>query len=429
MRELLLDLYGAALRAADPAIAVRHELTERPIQATAPVHIIALGKAAAGMAEAAVAVLDASKTAFAGGVVVGAAPSARGNAALHRLVGDHPLPGSGSARAAEGIAEAVSAMPVNHQALVLLSGGASSLAAAPVDGVTSDDLAALWTFLLGSGRDIVAVNTVRKRCLRWGAGRLAVALAPRPVTVLCMSDVIGDDPGTVGSGPCAPDPSWGREVLRLLESVAGTREIPASVRRLLERQASGTEPDTPKPGDAAFRNVTTHVIASNRLAVQGVALRARELGLPVLAGASDLAGEAREAGTRIGAFLRAGGGGANCFVWGGETTVSLGGTPPGLGGRCQELALAAAAELDDVPGVALLAAGTDGRDGPTDAAGALVDGGTWARITGRGRDPEADLARHDAYHALDAADALLRTGPTGTNVMDVVIGLRQRGGK
>ncbi len=426
MRELLLDLYGAALRAADPATAVRHELTERPLPAALPVHLFALGKAAPGMARAAVSVLDESKTAFAGGVVVGAAPSARGNAALRHFVGDHPLPGANSSLAAEAIADAVSTMPVTHQALVLLSGGASSLAAAPVDGVTPEDLTALWSFLLGSGRDIVAINTVRKRCLRWGAGRLALALAPRPVTVLCMSDVIGDDPGTVGSGPCAPDPSWGREVLRLLEAVAGTREIPASVRRLLERQASGASPDTPKPGDAAFRNVTTHVIASNRLAVQGVALRAKELGLPVLAGASDLAGEAREAGTRIGAFLRAGGGGASCFVWGGETTVSLGGAPPGLGGRCQELALAAAAELDDVPGVALLAAGTDGRDGPTDAAGALVDGGTWARITGRGRNPEADLATHDAYHALDAADALLRTGPTGTNVMDVVIGLRRR---
>jgi glycerate-2-kinase len=426
MRELLLDLYGAALRAADPAAAVRHELTERPLASAAPVHLVALGKAAPGMAAAAVAVLDASKTAFAGGVVVGASAPSKGNAALRNLAGDHPLPGPGSARAAEAIAEGISAMPANHQALVLLSGGASSLAAAPVDGVSAEDLSALWTFLLGSGRDIVAINTVRKRCLRWGAGRLAGALAPRPVTVLCISDVIGDDPGIVGSGPCAPDPTWGREVLRLLESLAGSRDIPPSVRRLLERQASGALPDTPKPGDACFRNVTTHIIASNRLAVQGVAFRAKELGLPVLAGASDLAGEAREAGTRIGAFLRAGGGGANCFVWGGETTVSLGGAAAGLGGRCQELALAAAAELDDVPGVALLAAGTDGRDGPTDAAGALVDGATWARIAGKGRDPEVDLTAHDAYHALDAADALLRTGPTGTNVMDVVIGLRRR---
>jgi glycerate 2-kinase len=425
MRELLLDLYYTALRAADPAAAVTRELTERPLPSTAPAHIVAVGKAARGMTGAALATLTACRIPLAGGIIVGPEAGPAGSS-LPALAGDHPLPGINSARAADAIAQAVAAIPGSHQALVLLSGGASSLAAAPVEGVSSDDLVALWRFLLGSGQKIGVVNAIRKRCLRWGAGRLAAALAPRPVTVLCISDVIGDDPGTVGSGPCAPDPRWGREVLSLLESVARARDIPPSVRRLLERQASGALADTLKPGDPAFRNVTTHVIASNRLAIQGVRRRAQELGLPVIAGASDLSGDAREAGTRLGAFLRAGGGGANCFIWGGETTVSLGEGARGLGGRCQELALAAAAELDDVPGVALLAAGTDGRDGPTDAAGALVDGTTWARIAERGRDPEADLAAHDAYHALDAADALLRTGPTGTNVMDVVIGLRQR---
>ena len=427
MRELLLELYGAALRAADPRAVVRRELAERPLESRAPVHIFAIGKAAVGMAEAALATLRDSKTAIAGGVVVGPAGTTARHSTLRISQGDHPLPGAASARAADAVTEGVSVMPGDHQALVLLSGGASSLAASPVDGVTPDDIAALWTFLLDSGQPIGTMNAIRKRCLRWGAGRLAAALSPRPVTVLCISDVIGDDPGTIASGPCAPDPRRAREVLSLLESVAGARDIPVSVRRLLERQASGALPDTLKPGDATFRNVTTHVIASNRLAVQGIARRAQELGLSVLAGASDLSGEAREAGTRIGAFLRAGGGGANCFVWGGETTVSLGSGPVGLGGRCQELALAAAAELEDVPGVALLAAGTDGRDGPTDAAGALVDGTTWARIVGTGRDPDVGLTGHDAYHALDAAGALLRTGLSGTNVMDVVIGLRQRG--
>jgi glycerate-2-kinase len=270
------------------------------------------------------------------------------------------------------------------------------------------------------------MNAVRKRFLRWGAGRLAAALHPRLVTVLCLSDVIGDDPGTIGSGPCAPDPRWAREVLNLTESLTLPRDLPPSTRRLLERQASGDLPDTPKPEDACFRNLTTHVVASNRLAILGVVERAEALGLPVLAGASDLAGEAREAGIRLGAFLRAGGGGANCFIWGGETTVSLGRGTTSPGGRCQELALAAASELEGVPGVALLAAGTDGRDGPTDAAGAMVDGSTWSRIAAAGRDPAADLAAHESYAALDGVGALLRTGPTGTNVMDVVIGVRQR---
>jgi glycerate-2-kinase len=428
MRELLLDLYGAALRAADPVALVRRALAERPLPSRLPVHLFAMGKAAGGMASAAVSHCQDAGLPFAGGVVVGPAGASTSNRSLRILIGDHPVPGAGSAAAAQAIAEAVSTMPTARQALVLVSGGASSLVAAPVEGVSPEDLHALWTFVLASGLDIRAMNALRKRCLRWGAGRLAAALAPRPVTVLCMSDVIGDDPATVGSGPAAPDPLWARDVFPMLETAFGRQDIPSTVRRLLERQASGALPDTPKPGDAAFERVTTQVVASNRLAVQGVVARARELGLAAMAGASDLSGEASDAGTRIGAFLRAGGGGANCFVWGGETTVALGTGAAGRGGRCQELALAAAAELDDVPGVALLAAGTDGRDGPTDAAGALVDGTTWGRISGAGRNPEADLHRHDAYDALEAAAALLKTGPTGTNVMDVVIGIRQRSG-
>lgn len=427
MRELLLDLYYSAVRAADPAAAVGRELEARPLPSPEPVHVIAIGKAAHGMATAAVSSLGEARLPLAGGVIVSASPD-RPTSTLPSVIGDHPVPAAASRQAASAIAGAVAGIPSTHQALVLLSGGASSLAAAPVDAVSQEDLVTLWTALLGSGCDIRTVNTVRKRCLRWGAGRLAAALAPRPVRVLCISDVIGDDPGTIGSGPCAPDPLHAREVLGLLESAVGLRDLPASVRRLLERQASGELPDTLKPDDPAFRNVTTHVVASNRLAVRGVARRAEELGLAVLAGASDLSGEARDAGARLGAFLRSGGGGASCFVWGGETTVSLGGPVPALGGRCQELALAAAEELDGVPGVALLAAGSDGRDGPTDAAGALVDGTTWSRMIDRGRDPARDLAGHDTYAGLDAAEALLRTGPTGTNVMDVVIGVRRREG-
>jgi len=216
MRELLLDLYAAALRAADPAEAVTRELTARPLRSAAPVHILAIGKAAAGMAGAALSMLEATRTPLAGGVIVGPR-DARASARLPPFSGDHPAPGINSARAADAIAQAVSGIPVRHQALVLISGGASSLAAAPAEGVTPGDLGALWDFLLRSGQPIGVMNAIRKRCLRWGAGRLAAALAPRAVTVLCISDVIGDDPGTIGSGPCAPDPRSAREVLGLLE--------------------------------------------------------------------------------------------------------------------------------------------------------------------------------------------------------------------
>jgi hydroxypyruvate reductase len=334
------------------------------------------------------------------------------------------VPGDASQQAAELVAEVARGVLPQEQVVVLLSGGASSLIGAPIPQVPREEFLAFWELLLRSGLDIRTMNAARKRVTRWGAGRLAIALPRVPVRVLLVSDVIGDDPATIASGPCAPDGWSALEVLRALDATALPTALPPSIRRLLEAQAAGISPETPKPGDPAFAQIETHIVANNRRALLGVVARAQALDLPVLAGASDLAGDAREVGTRLAAFLKSGGGGARCFVWGGETTVRLTGSS-GLGGRCQELALAAAEELAGVPGVALLAAGTDGRDGPTDAAGALIDGETWQRATAAGRDPGADLRRHDAYPALDAAGALIRPGPTGTNVMDVVIGLRQ----
>jgi glycerate-2-kinase len=196
---------------------------------------------------------------------------------------------------------------------------------------------------------------------------------------------------------------------------------------------AGKTPETPKPGDKAFARVTFELVASNRLALEAVARRATELGLAPLVVDTPLAGEASTAGASVAASL------VNncvrpsipqpsrspvCLIWGGETTVTLGESPTGLGGRSQELALAAARELDGVTnGISLLAAGTDGRDGPTDAAGAVVDGGTWAGIRTGGRDPARDLAAHDAYPALESVGALIKPGLTGTNVMDIVIGI------
>ena len=209
----------------------------------------------------------------------------------------------------------------------------------------------------------------------------------------------------------------------------------AVVRAHLERIACGEVPDTPKPGDPVFTNVRAQVIVSNRHAVEAAAARAREIGFDeVIISPTPLAGEASIAGVRLASELLArrklarGAYRSRCVLWGGETTVTLrAGPTPGLGGRSQELALAAARSLADAgetaSGIVLLAAGTDGRDGPTDAAGAIVDGLTWTAVGAAGRDPAADLAGHDAYHALNAASALLRTGYTGTNVMDVAFGL------
>jgi glycerate 2-kinase len=380
------------------------------------------------MAEAAVQVLQQQGLRPAGGIVVGPGTGPSPDPALEYLQGDHPEPGTGSSRAADALGKAAERIPDEAEVWVLLSGGTSSLIAAPEPGISPADLAALYRMLLGSGLDIRAMNQIRKRFSRWGGGKLARALAPARVRVYIVSDVIGDDLSAIGSGPCVPDPATALEVRQQLEQAGLWRQIPAAARRLLISTEAGSLPETPKPGDAAFAQVTSELIASNRLALEAVARRASELGLRATVMEAPISGEAAIVGAELARMLIGSRSSArdpepNCIIWGGETTVTLA-ESSGSGGRCQELALAAARVFDGAPyGVALLAAGTDGRDGPTDAAGAVVYGETWQTIIRAGRDPLRDLADHNAYAALDAAGALLRPGLTGTNVMDVVIGL------
>jgi hydroxypyruvate reductase len=291
------------------------------------------------------------------------------------------------------VAAAVTAAARGDTALVLISGGTSSLVGAPADGVDEAGYDELVRTLLRSGIDIAALNAERSRVSRWGGGRLARALAARGVgaiRVLLVSDVAGDDPAVIGSGPCALD-----------------------------------------DGDPAARLVTHQVVAGNRTALDGGAHRARELGYHVVLEDAPLAGEARVAGEALAERLLGLEGDRDgvCLLAGGETTVALGMGAAGTGGRAQELSLAASRVLAERPEgrLLLLAAGTDGRDGPTDAAGAVVTPSTWAAVRAAGLDPAEALARHDAYPALDGAGALLRTGQTGTNVMDVVVGLIRGG--
>ena len=424
---LLSDLYAAATAAVNPGPALARRLAALP-DGPSP-WIIALGKAALPMAQAAVETLAHRGAQPAGGLIVPPASAASPHPRLRVVPGDHPEPGAGSLAAATALGEVAAQASTGAEAWVLLSGGTTSLLGAPVPGIAPAELKAVYALLLGSGLDITAMNRIRKRFSRWGGGRLALALAPVPVRVYVVSDVIGDDLASIGSGPCVPDPTTAREVRDLLERSGLWDRIPESARRQVGEASEGTKAETPKPGDPAFARVTLELIASNGLALEAAAKRAAELGLvPVVEGAP-LAGEASAAGTSVAATLLQDYAGRTipqlrCRIWGGETTVTLGEGSSGLGGRCQELALAAARALAGAPArVALLAAGTDGRDGPTDAAGAVVDGRTWDAIIAAGRDPARDLAAHDAYRALDAAGVLLRPGLTGTNVMDVVIGV------
>ena len=427
-----MELYIVATRAVNPGPALAQRLGQLS-RAPRRRWILALGKAALPMARAAVETLASWGHEPAGGVIVGPADELSPHDCLPVRRGDHPEPGPGSLAAAEALGDVASGVGAEDEVWVLLSGGASSLLAAPVPGLTASELTALYRLLLGSGLDITAMNRIRKRFSRWGAGRLAAALAPARVRVFIVSDVIGDDLASIASGPCVPDPSTATDVRRLLEQAGLWDRVPDAARHLVRATESGETAETPKPGDQAFARVTLELIASNRLALEAAARRAAELGLATEVAETPLAGEAWATGASVAAMLVQHCGRrdipqpaapSRCLIWGGETTVTLGDAPPGLGGRCQELALAAARSLDGAPpGLALLAAGTDGRDGPTDAAGAIVDAGTWRAALAAGRDPARDLAAHDAYRSLEAAGALLKVGLTGTNVMDVVIGV------
>ena len=410
---LLRRCYDAAIAAVQPRRALGAALA--PLRPTPqPCWIIAMGKASVGMAQTIVDWLAAARREPAGGVIVAAEEHPSPHPALRLVVGDHPIPGARSALAADAIGEIVARIPATAEVHVAISGGTTALVAGPLAPLTAAEMTATFNALLSSGLDIREMNAVRKRVTRWSAGRLAAALAGRRVFVWSISDVPGDDPGSIGSGPCTGDPWTSGEVLRLIEERGVAERLAPTVLTSMQRE-------TPKPDDAVLRAVSMSIVANNTIAVRAAAAEAEHHGVGTIAFPGGLVGEAAAMGRSIAAEIVARDGAPRLLIWGGETTVTITGDA-GRGGRSQELALAAAGSLwEHRRHATLLAAGTDGRDGPTDAAGALIDGFTWRRIAACGRDPAADLARHDAYAALDAAGALVRTGPTGTNVSDLAI--------
>jgi hydroxypyruvate reductase len=442
-RELATLIYAAAVRGVDPRLATRRAIATRITSAIGPFWIIALGKAAAAMADAAVEELRLHNAEPEGGVIVGPERTEPSHATLQAVAGDHPVPSINSRHASDLIAALAERIAGRGTVFVLLSGGATSLVAAPVPGVSERDLTWMFDALLTSGADITVMNAIRKRFTRWGAGRLARGLAPARVHCLIVSDVVGDDIPSIGSGPCAPDERSSADVAALIERDGLEPFVPRALRDLLRSPSQGSEP--PSADDTAFERVECTVILGNRDALDAAATSARTLGAaPVRVVGEPLLDDAtftaqrlvdelvrfREAGILDAASAENPTARFACMLWGGETTVRLGAAEPTPGGRCQELALAAAdalrSEGDRGIGLTLLAAGTDGRDGNTDAAGAIVDANTWDAISDCDRDPGVDLAEHRSHDALDAVEALIRTGLSGTNVGDVVIGIVER---
>jgi glycerate-2-kinase len=308
--------------------------------------------------------------------------------------------------------------------LVLLSGGASSALVLPATGVSLADKIAVNRALLRARASIAEVNTVRKHLSRLKGGGLLRRADRARVIGLLLSDVIGGSPSVIGSGPTAGDPTTYEDAWRILERHGLWSSIPAAVRRHLERGRRGLVPETLKRGERATRNL---LIGDNRLALRAAAEEARMRGLEPRIVTGSLHGEARRAARLFAERLRRHSSIHDvCFLAGGETTVEVRGA--GRGGRNQEFALALVDELRGLDGVDVLAAGTDGRDGPTDAAGAFVDGKTADRARARLLEPREHLDCNDSYRFFDRLGALFRPGPTGTNVMDLVIAtVRGRG--
>jgi glycerate-2-kinase len=417
------DIFTAALAAVEPRAAARRWLERTPCTPRGRIVLVGAGKASAALAQG---VEDVLGDRVAGGVIITKHGHGLPLTRTRVIEAGHPVPDAAGERAVLELERVVAGLSRDDLVIVCLSGGASALLPSPREGLTLEDEQAVAGLLLASGADIAQMNCVRKKLARLKGGGLARACAPAEVLTLAISDVIGDDWGVIGSGPTSPDATSFADALVVCLRFGILDRLLPSARGLLERGAAGLEADTLKPGDPVFARVRNVLLSSNREALDAADRRACALGYEVVRESAPLKGEAAARGAALAELLMAARlpGRRLCLLAGGETTVTLG-DAPGRGGRNQELALAAAMQLEDEAGVALLSGGTDGNDGPTDAAGGLVDGETAKRARRAGLDPGAHLARHDAYPLLQTTGDLLVTGPTGTNVMDVVIGVAQ----
>lgn len=415
----------AVLEAVEPGGLVRERF---PRDLRAPVKLLSIGKASVAMARAAA---DELGPTLAGGVVIAIPERAATHEAaelerlgLDVLPADHPLPRERNIAAAREAERLVRAIGPGETLLALVSGGGSAQLALPRDGITLDEVVRVSNALMRVGATIRELNAVRKHLERLKGGQLG-AMCRGTARVLVLSDVVGDSLDVIASGPFAPDPTTFADALGVLHTRGVAREF-AGIASFLEVGRRGASPETPKPGDPALARITHEIIGNNTTAIEAAVAWARSRGWTIERVDTGVEGEAGAIAGRLAewACARAASGQVGAppvaVVLGGEPTVTVGGAS-GLGGPSQELALAFAREAANVPGVMLIALSTDGRDGPTDAAGAVVTGRTWADAAQVGIDPSRALAGHDAYHALDRLGALIRTGPTGTNVNHVAL--------
>ena len=431
LRQDAINVFQAGIAAADPYQAVKRHLIPKLFNDYSKVHLIAFGKAACAMAQAALDIIPAQLLANKGIAVTNYENVAEIDN-VDVIGASHPLPDEAGFKAAQIIADRVYNAQHNELVLVLVSGGGSALIPCPAGQITLQEKITTTNLLLASGVDIKQVNAVRKHLSRLKGGGLTRMAAPAKVYALILSDVLGDDLSAIASGPTVADDTTYADAIAVLKAKGIWQQVPTSVQHHLEQGKLGIIPETPKPDDAIFKNTGHTLIGSNAISLNAALQAANHLGYQAKLYSDHLCGEAKTVGMTLASQY------AEeilklplqnkpiALLAGGETTVTLKGH--GCGGRNQELALAfaIAAEHHDLPyNWAFLSGGTDGRDGPTDAAGGLVDRNTIKRMIQAGVNPIEMLDNNDSYNALKIANNLVTTGATGTNVADLQILLIQ----
>ena len=434
--DTILAVQRAALAAVDPGAAVRRHLQYRDdlltiggrdydLAGVERIWVVGGGKAATAMVAALHQILGSRLD---GGLVVTKydhVDPSLDTGPVEIVEAGHPLPDDSGVQSTGRMAELLASATERDLVLAVISGGGSALLTLPSADLDLADLQETTDLLLRAGATIVELNTVRKHLSQIKGGGMARLAGGARVASLILSDVVGDPLDVIASGPTVPDPTTFAEATTILDRYDLAGSVPQAVLRHLQSGLRGQLPDTPKAGATLFAWVHNLIVGSNCLAAEGAVKEAQAHGLNALLLSTFVEGEAREVALVAAALakelvhydrpvLR-----PACLVWGGETTVTVRGH--GKGGRNQELALAAALSVQDLPNVLLVALGTDGTDGPTDAAGAVATGETTGRAAALGLDPFAYLVNNDAYTFFDALGDLIRTGPTGTNVNDLLL--------
>ncbi len=425
------QIFKAGLRAVDPKEAVKRFLTVEgntlrigeqalKLESFRSIWVIGAGKASAAMAQAVEEILGDR---IVGGIVIVkygyVAPLER----IRLVEAGHPTPDENGWRATQELVGLVTKLGSQDLVLLAISGGGSALLPMPMAEVTLAEKMMATNLLLKSGVSIQEMNAVRKHLSQVKGGQLARLVHPATMVSLILSDVVGDPLDVIASGPTVGDPTTFQYCAEVLERYDLWEDLPDSVRLHLQAGVEGRVPETPKADDPIFEQTSSILVGTNLQALEAAAAEAESLGYPSLILSSMIEGDTGEAARFHTALAREIAKSGHplprpaCLISGGETTVVVRGK--GKGGRNQEFALVAALDLDGLEGACLLSGGTDGTDGPTDAAGAVVDGATVARALAKGLDPRAFLEKNDSYHFFEHLGDLVITGPTNTNVMDL----------